>query len=76
MDESLEPPLRLPPEKPVGEITWIAGAEIDECSVVVILPEDFQMAGPEVYIKKVGNAIALILKDNLRSICIWFYQPV
>jgi hypothetical protein len=33
MDESLEPPLRLPPDKPVGEITWIAGGEVDECSV-------------------------------------------
>jgi antitoxin VapB len=31
---------------------------------IVILPEDFQMAGTEVYIKKVGNAIILIAKDN------------
>jgi antitoxin VapB len=31
---------------------------------IVILPEDFKMAGTEVYIKKVGNTIILIAKDN------------
>ena len=31
---------------------------------IVILPEDFKMTGTEVYIKKVGNAIVLIAKDN------------
>jgi antitoxin VapB len=31
---------------------------------IVILPEDFTMAGTEVYIKKVGNVIVLIAKDN------------
>lgn len=31
---------------------------------IVILPEDFKMSGSEVYIKKVGNAIVLIAKDN------------
>lgn len=31
---------------------------------IVILPEDFQVSGTEVYIKKVGNAIVLIAKDN------------
>jgi antitoxin VapB len=31
---------------------------------IVILPEDFKMSGTEVYIKKVGNAIVLIAKDN------------
>jgi antitoxin VapB len=31
---------------------------------VVILPEDFQLTGTEVYIKKIGNAIVLIAKDN------------
>jgi antitoxin VapB len=31
---------------------------------IVILPEDFQVIGTEVYIKKVGNAIVLIAKDN------------
>ncbi|QYX33351.1 antitoxin [Sphaerospermopsis torques-reginae] len=30
----------------------------------VILPPDFQMTGTEVYIKKIGNAIILISKDN------------
>jgi Domain of unknown function (DUF4279) len=29
MDEKL----RLPPKEPVGELVWIAGGEIDECSV-------------------------------------------
>ncbi|MDZ8259358.1 type II toxin-antitoxin system VapB family antitoxin [Nostoc sp. ChiQUE01b] len=31
---------------------------------MVILPEDFQLPGTEVYIKKIGNAIVLIAKDN------------
>ncbi|XGV96053.1 MAG: antitoxin [Leptolyngbya sp. BL-A-14] len=31
---------------------------------IVILPEDFKVTGTEVYIKKVGNAIVLIAKDN------------
>lgn len=31
---------------------------------IVILPEDFNMTGSEVYIKKIGNAIVLIAKDN------------
>ncbi|MEH2005324.1 antitoxin [Nostoc sp.] len=31
---------------------------------MVILPEDFQLTGTEVYIKKIGNAIVLIAKDN------------
>ncbi|QLE39126.1 AbrB/MazE/SpoVT family DNA-binding domain-containing protein [Nostoc sp. C052] len=31
---------------------------------MVILPEDFQLAGTEVYIKKIGNAIILIAKEN------------
>ncbi|MBD2597140.1 AbrB/MazE/SpoVT family DNA-binding domain-containing protein [Nostoc spongiaeforme FACHB-130] len=31
---------------------------------VVILPKDFQLTGTEVYIKKMGNAIVLIAKDN------------
>jgi len=31
---------------------------------IVILPKDFQMTGTEVDIKKVGNAIVLIAKDN------------
>ncbi|MTJ09188.1 MULTISPECIES: antitoxin [unclassified Anabaena] len=30
----------------------------------VILPSDFQITGTEVYIKKIGNAIILISKDN------------
>lgn len=31
---------------------------------IVILPEDFQLTGTEVYIKKIGHAIVLIAKDN------------
>jgi antitoxin VapB len=31
---------------------------------IVILPEDFQITGTEVYVKKVGNAIVLISKEN------------
>ncbi|MCM2408153.1 antitoxin [Anabaena sp. PCC 7938] len=29
-----------------------------------MLPEGFQLTGTEVYIKKIGNAIVLIAKDN------------
>ena len=29
-----------------------------------ILPTDFKMTGTEVYVKKIGNAIILISKDN------------
>jgi antitoxin VapB len=36
----------------------------DGINQVVILPEDFQLSGTEVYIKKVGNAIVLLSKDN------------
>ncbi len=31
---------------------------------IVILPEDFHITGTEVYIKKLGNTIVLIDKDN------------
>lgn len=31
---------------------------------VVILPQDFHLSGNEVYIKKMGNAIVLLSKDN------------
>ena len=30
----------------------------------VILPKDFQLQGSEVYIKKIGNAVVLISKEN------------
>jgi antitoxin VapB len=33
-------------------------------SQTVILPKEFQLQGSEVYIKKVGNAVVLISKDN------------
>lgn len=42
----------------------IAQISTDGTHQIVILPEDFQLAGTEVYIKKMGNAIVLIDKDN------------
>jgi antitoxin VapB len=42
----------------------IAKISTDGTHQIVILPEDFKMAGTEVYIKKIGNAIVLIAKDN------------
>lgn len=30
----------------------------------VILPQEFQLQGSEVYIKKIGNAVVLISKEN------------
>jgi antitoxin VapB len=30
----------------------------------VILPKEFQLQGSEVYIKKIGNAVVLISKEN------------
>ncbi len=33
MDDSLDPPLRLPPQEPVGDLVWVVGGEVDECSV-------------------------------------------
>jgi antitoxin VapB len=31
---------------------------------IVILPEGFNLAGNEVYVKKMGNAIVLVNKEN------------
>ncbi|BCL34657.1 antitoxin [Nostoc sp. MS1] len=42
----------------------IAKLSTDGTHQVVILPEDFQLTGTEVYVKKIGNAIVLIAKDN------------
>ncbi|NBD15663.1 MAG: AbrB/MazE/SpoVT family DNA-binding domain-containing protein [Cyanobacteria bacterium] len=42
----------------------IAQITTDGTHQIVILPEDFQLGGTEVYIKKMGNAIVLIAKDN------------
>jgi len=42
----------------------IAQISTDGTHQIVILPEDFQLAGTEVYIKKMGSAIILIGKDN------------
>ncbi|MDZ8106559.1 MAG: AbrB/MazE/SpoVT family DNA-binding domain-containing protein [Nostoc sp. DedQUE12a] len=42
----------------------IAKLTTDGTHQIVILPEDFQLTGTEVYIKKISNAIVLIAKDN------------
>jgi len=42
----------------------IAKISTDGIHRIVILPEEFQIAGTEVYVKKVGNTIVLIAKDN------------
>ncbi len=36
----------------------------DKENQTVILPKEFQLEGNEVYIKKIGNAIVLISKEN------------
>jgi antitoxin VapB len=36
----------------------------DGTNQFVILPENFKISGTEVYIKKMGDAIVLISKDN------------
>jgi antitoxin VapB len=41
-----------------------AKLETDGTNQFVILPENFQLSGTEVYIKKMGDAIILISKDN------------
>jgi antitoxin VapB len=41
-----------------------AKVSTDGIHQILILPEDFQMTGTEVYIKKAGNAIIIIAKDN------------
>jgi Domain of unknown function (DUF4279) len=33
MNDSFDPPLRLPPTKPAGELTWVAGGAVDESSI-------------------------------------------
>jgi antitoxin VapB len=42
----------------------IARISSDGIHQIVILPEDFHITGTEVYIKKLGNTIILIAKDN------------
>ena len=36
----------------------------NEDGQVVILPKTFHLKGTEVYIKKIGNAVVLLTKDN------------
>ncbi len=47
-----------------SKIVNTAKLSTDGTQQVVILPEDFQLTGTEIYIKKIGNAIVLIAKDN------------
>jgi antitoxin VapB len=42
----------------------IAQLETDGTRQIVILPEKFRLPGSEVYIKKMGNAVVLIDKDD------------
>jgi hypothetical protein len=35
MSDEFDPPLRLPPTKPDGELVWIAGGAIDESSITL-----------------------------------------
>ena len=42
----------------------IAKLTTDGNRQVVVLPEQFHLSGNEVYIKKMGNAIVLISKDD------------
>ncbi|QSJ19045.1 AbrB/MazE/SpoVT family DNA-binding domain-containing protein [Nostoc sp. UHCC 0702] len=37
---------------------------MDGNNQTVILPKEFQLEGNEVYIKKIGNAVILISKEN------------
>lgn len=41
-----------------------ARVSTDGTHQIVIMPAAFQLTGTEVYIKKIGNAIVLIGKDN------------
>jgi antitoxin VapB len=41
-----------------------ARLETDGSNQIVILPEQFHLSGSEVYVKKMGNAIVLIAKDD------------
>lgn len=37
---------------------------MNDDSQTVVLPKEFQFKGDEVYIKKIGNAVILISKEN------------
>lgn len=45
-------------------MTNTAKLKDDGKNQVVVLPKDFRLSGNEVYIKKVGNAIVLLSKEN------------
>lgn len=42
----------------------IAKLLMNDDNQTVVLPKEFQFKGNEVYIKKIGNAIVLISKEN------------
>lgn len=82
MDESLESPLKLPPEKPIGELIWIAGGEVDECSVSLrfwsddLIPDDVtQLLGvnPTQSSKK-GDVFRGKVYDRIREVGAWLYS--
>jgi antitoxin VapB len=59
--------LKLPKIQPTEKekiMTETAKLATDGTNQLVILPENFQISGTEVYIKKMGDAIVLISKDN------------
>lgn len=82
MDESLEPLLRLPPEKPVGELIWVAGGEVDKCSVTLrfwgddLVPDDItQLLGinpTKSYTK--GDVSRGKVYDRIHKIGVWLYS--
>lgn len=50
--ESIDKPLRLPPTEPVGELVWVAGGGVDECSVALrFFGDDLD---PDFITKKLG----------------------
>ncbi|ALF52984.1 hypothetical protein ACX27_09175 [Nostoc piscinale CENA21] len=84
MDESLEPPLRLPPGNPVGEIVWIAGGEVDECSVSLrfwsddLVPDevtDLLGINPTQSYKK-GDIFRGKVYDRIRKVGFWVYPEM
>lgn len=47
-----------------------AKLKTEENQQIVILPKNYYLEGSEVYLKKIGNAIILITKENPYQ-CLW-----
>lgn len=47
-----------------------AKLKTEENQQIVILPKNYYLEGNEVYLKKIGNAIILITKENPYQ-CLW-----